>query len=156
MLREPIVFKLKEKFYEENEFDVNILPLVVEIPIGKRIDARFVNILNYHFGPENQISDVGFQLIMPVFFTASADAKSPSYGLYLGPIYGWGRNFLNKHGTHTVGGEAGYQFKAGKAFTVSVGLQLRGSYLTFDNTANEWQNHFGIKVNLAWWTRLED
>jgi hypothetical protein len=143
----------KEKFYEQNELDVNIFPLVVEVPTAKRIDLRLVTILNYHYGPKRQISDIGFQLIAPVFFNKRETTNTPIYGFYVGPVYGWGRNILNSHGTHTAGFEAGYQMAAGKSFTVTFGVQLGGSYFTYDEAENTWTDHFGIKINLAWWLR---
>jgi len=51
----------KEKFYEKNELDANVLPIVVEFPVSNRVNLRFTSFLNYHFGTNNKVSDVGLQ-----------------------------------------------------------------------------------------------
>jgi len=58
----------KEKFYSKSEFDVNIIPIVFQIPIAKKIDFRVITLANYHFGGGNQFSDIGIQTVYPVYF----------------------------------------------------------------------------------------
>ena len=47
----------RETFYEEGEFDINIVPLMVQVPIDKMVDIRFTSEVNYHFGSTNCISE---------------------------------------------------------------------------------------------------
>ena len=84
----------KEKFYEPNEFDINIIPLVVQFPVSKRADVRITTIGNYHFGTVNGFSDIGIQLITPIYFTKKATTNAASAGFYLGPLVGFGRNIF--------------------------------------------------------------
>jgi len=58
----------KEEFYEKDEFDVNVVPLVFQIPISIKFDFRFVTIANYHFGTKEAFSDIGFQSVFPFYF----------------------------------------------------------------------------------------
>lgn len=141
----------KETFYEKNEFDINIVPLLVQIPIGKQIDFRITSEVNYHFGPINGISDVGAQVVMPVYFRKKENTKSMSHGFYAGPVLGLGQNLLDDHNTITVAVEPGYMFKANKSFSLAIGLQLGASYFDNFNKPNAWYSHFGFKINLGFW-----
>lgn len=141
----------KEKSYEKDEFDLNILPLVVEFPVSKRIDLRFTSVLNYHFGNNQQISDIGVQTVAPIFFGINKTIKERSHGFYVGPVLGLGKNIMNKHFTTTLAVEPGYLFTASKPFTLSLGIQYGGSHFNYKEKNSEWVEHFGIKVNLGFW-----
>ncbi|GEM_PF-996359 len=141
----------KEKFYSKNELDINILPLVVEFPVTKRVNLRFTSVLNYHIGDKNQISDIGIQAVAPVFFRKNESIKRRNFGFYIGPVLGLGQNIMNDHFTTTLAVEPGYLFKTTKKFTVSLGIQYGGSHFNYKNGNNEWHEHFGIKANLGFW-----
>jgi len=141
----------KEDFYEDDEFDINILPFVFQTPVGKRVDIRLTSIINYHFGTDDNISDVGIFGILPVYIMKKEKVNLPSYGFYIGPLLGLGRNLMNEHNTLTVGIEPGYMFPTKKRFSVTLGLQIGGSYFDYDSQSDLWRNHFGIKVNLGFW-----
>ena len=140
-----------EKFYEKGEFDINILPLVLQVPLSNRIDMRFVSLANYHFGNGSGFSDIGINTIVPVFFKKKESLIDRSRGFYLGPVLGLGRNLVNNHYTITTAGEIGYLFEAEKSFTLSIGVQLGGSYFKYDDEPAVWRQHFGPKINLGWW-----
>ena len=142
----------QEKFYDDGEFDINVIPVVVEIPMGRRVDLRFTSILNYHIGGEEEgISDVGFQLLAPIFFRKKEMINEKSHGFYIAPVTGYGRNLLNDHHTYVLAIEPGYLFPTKKKFTLSLGIQLGGSYFDYDSLPDEWGQHFGVKVNLGFW-----
>jgi hypothetical protein len=141
----------KEPFYVENAFDINVVPLVVEVPVSQRLNLRLISVANYHFGEQRQFSDVGMQLVAPVFLRKQDSPFQQSRGFYLAPVYGLGRNLLNGHYTHTVAIEPGYLFQTDKRFTLSLGVQFGGSYFDYDNEPNVWRQHFGPKVNLGVW-----
>ena len=142
-----------EKFYDKGEFDINIIPLVVEFPIAKRIDFRFANVANYHFGGNNKFSDIGFQILTPIFFKKKNERDFRSYGFYASPVLGLGYNFRDNHYTATFALELGYLFETKKRFTLTLGIQLGGSYLINENSESEWVQHFGFKINLGFWLR---
>lgn len=141
----------QEPFYEKGEFDVNITPFTFQIPITTRVDLRLTTLGNYHFGGETGFSDVGFQLVAPIFINKKVATNSKSGGIYLGPVYGFGRNLLNHHYTHTVAIEPGYMFPTEKSFSLTLGLQFGGSYFDYDSGPGKWGNHFGFKINLGFW-----
>jgi hypothetical protein len=142
----------KEKFYDENEFDINVIPIVVEIPIAKRMDLRINTIANYHFGrTEKQFSDIGFQALAPIFLRKKEIVNAPSGGFYIAPVGGYGRNLINDHHTYLIAVEPGYLFPTQKSFTLSIGVQLGGSYFDYDVEPAKWEQHFGVKINLGFW-----
>ena len=141
-----------EPFYEKGEFDLNILPLVFEASVSQRINIRITPTVNYHFGgATNGVSDVGASVVLPVFFKAKDTKADRPYGFYLGPVIGFGRNFINDHYTTTVAAEPGYMFETKNRFTISMGLQLGGSYFSYDEAPEKWVSHFGPKFSFGFW-----
>lgn len=141
-----------EPFYEKGVFDINIFPAVVEIPIGNRVDFRFLPLINYHVGDiKNGISDLGFYSVFPVYFKEREKKTARPHGLYLGPVFGIGRNLINEHYTTTIALEPGYLFEAKNKFTISIGLQLGGSHFMYNTQPNEWVFHWGPKISLGFW-----
>lgn len=141
----------KETFYEKDEFDINIVPLMLQIPVGRLIDLRVTSEVNYHFGPTKGISDVGAQFVAPVYFKKRDNSKTISHGFYAGPVIGLGTNLINDHNTLTVAVEPGYMFKANKSFSLALGLQFGGSYFDYFEKANVWRSHIGFKINIGFW-----
>ena len=116
------------------------------------MDLRFTTIANYHFGDEKQkFSDIGFQVLTPVFFRKKELVNERSHGFYIAPIAGYGRNLIYDHSTYLVGIEPGYLFSTKKKFTLSIGVQLGGSYFDYDVEKDKWVQHFGVKLNLGFW-----
>jgi len=155
--RRPIFIGLQpgytaERFYDENEIDINIIPITFQVPVGKLVDFRLTTIANYHFGGEqNGVSDIGFQFVFPVYFKKKENSKDLPKGFYAGPVLGLGRNLIYDHNTMIMAVEAGYQFPTQKSFSISMGLQLGATYFEYDNQPNVWRNHFGFKVNIGFW-----
>ena len=141
----------KETFYEKNEFDINVIPLIVQVPVGKRIDLRATSEVNYHFGPSDGISDVGAQFVMPIYFKKKENTKAMSHGFYAGPVLGLGTNLIDDHNTLTLAVEPGYMFKPNKRFSIALGLQLGASYFDYFNKSNTWYSHIGFKINIGFW-----
>jgi hypothetical protein len=141
-----------EPFYEKGELDINIFPLVLEIPIGQRINFRFLPLANYHLGGEkNGFSDIGFYTVLPIFFNRRETTEIKPYGFYIGPVIGLGRNFINDHYTATFALEPGYLFQAKKSFTISIGCQFGASYFVYDSEPDKWIFHWGPKVTFGFW-----
>lgn len=142
----------QRKFYLENEFDINLFPFVVQVPLYKKFDLRITSVSNYHFGTNNSFSDIDLQIVTPVFlFNRKGITNSRSSGIYIGPILGIGRNLMKDHYIMTVGMEPGYMFPTVKKFTITLGVQFDGSYFAYDNQDNLWREHFGFKINLGYW-----
>lgn len=144
-----------EKFYDKGEFDLNIVPLVFQLPISKRMDIRLTSIYNYHFGTKREVSDVGFELASPIFLRKKESRNEYSHGFFISPVFGFGRNLLNEHNTLTTAAEAGYMFEPFKKFTVTLMLQFGSSYFMYANDENILRQHFGFKVNLGFWNLFD-
>ena len=141
-----------EPFYEEGELDINVFPLVLEMPIGQRINFRLVPTVNYHFGgEENGFSDIGLFTVLPIFIRKREAIEIRPYGFYFGPVLGFGRNLLNNHYTTTVAIEPGYMFEAKKSFTITLGIQFGASHFAYDSQPNKWVFHWGPKVTFGFW-----
>lgn len=141
-----------EPYYNEDEFDINIIPITIQFPVGKRTDLRLTYLANYHFGGETTgFADMGIQTLVPVYFKAKKNAKDLPKGFYAGPMIGFSRNLLFDHYTTNLAVEAGYQFPVEKRFSVSMGIQFGATYFDYDNQPNVWRNHFGFKVNIGLW-----
>jgi hypothetical protein len=142
-----------EPFYEEGEFDINLIPLVVQVPVNKQVDIRVVSLANYHFGGVRQeFSDIGLQVLTPIYFKAKENTFDKSSGFYIAPVVGYGRNQINSHTTIVLAAEPGYLFKADNRFTLSVGLQYGRTYFNYDKGGELWREHLGLgKVNIGWW-----
>ena len=114
-----------EPFYEKGEFDIDIVPLVFEASLNRRVNIRVAPNVNYRFGgPALGVSDLGANIVVPVFMKAKEARTDRPFGLYLGPVLGFGRNVLNDHFTTTLGAEPGYLFETKKRFTIAMGLQV--------------------------------
>ena len=51
-----------EPFYKKNELDINLLPAIYQINIGKSVGLRFASLLNLGIrNDETSISNIGFQ-----------------------------------------------------------------------------------------------
>lgn len=141
----------KETFYEKNEFDINVIPIVLQTSLSKRMDIRAVTLANYHFGPSSQFSDLGVNVIAPIYFKKKENVSDISSGFYLGPMLGMSKNLVNKHNTLNTAAELGYLFPTEKSFTLMMGIQMGASYFAYENQENIWRNHFGFKINLGFW-----
>ena len=141
-----------EPFYEKGELDIDILPLVIEASIGLKTNLKITPVVNYHMGGEEDgISDIGVFTVLPFFFNKKETRPDRPYGFYVGPVLGFGRNLINDHYTTTLALEPGYMFETNNRFTISMGLQLGGSYFSYDTEPNKWVTHWGPKFSFGFW-----
>ena len=140
-----------ESFYPEEAFDVNILPFIVQAPLGKRLDIRVGSELNYHVGEMQQISNFGAQVVLPFFFNPKDEVNIPSDGIYLGPVVGIGRSNAFDHNSLTLALEPGFMFKSENRFSISIGVQIGATHFNFDQQPNEWGSHIGVKFAMGFW-----
>ena len=141
-----------EPFYEKGELDINVFPVIVEAPIGSRINLKLSPIVNLHKGGvSNGVSDIGLFSVLPIFMQKKESAESKPHGFYIGPVLGFGRNLITHHYTTTLAVEPGYLFETKKRFTISLGMQLGSSYFSYDSQPNKWITHLGPKVSFGFW-----
>lgn len=138
----------REKEYEKGEFDVNILPLVIQYNLSNYVGLRASLIVNLHVNEESEVSHVGGQLALPVYFLNGA--SSAVTGIYLAPVLGLSHNMISQGEEITAAAEAGYTWITVSGFSMNLGLQLGGSYFTANDESAGWRNHSGIKFSLGY------
>lgn len=140
-----------EKDYDRGEYDINILPLVFQIPLNERLDLRFTTIYNYgirNYG--NRFFHAGLETALPVFFKEKS-ADSPSEGFYVAPILSLSRNRFDKYYNSGIWFEPGYMFLIGKKMGLSLGVQFGATYFSHKHNRDIIKSHFGLKVILGGW-----
>ena len=132
-----------EPYYESGEFDINILPLVVQKSITNKFNFRATSILNYGFREDgNNITHFGVELGFPFFFYKQ---------LYVSPIISITRNNSESHTNIVNAIEPGYHFRFENNFSLFTGIQFGNTYFIYDDIENEWKSHFGINIILGKW-----
>ena len=137
-----------EKEYEKGEFDINIVPFVLQYYLSKTVAIRASSVVNLHIGNETEISQVGGQLALPVYFLSKASTAIS--GIYLAPLVGMSHNYISEGNESTAAAEAGYTWILPGGFTMNLGLQLGATYFTADDQTAGWRNHSGLKYSLGY------
>ena len=141
-----------EPFYQKGELDINIVPIVFQKTISKRIDIRVSTILNYGIrNTSSQISHLGVQMSFPIFLSKKEDLLFPSEGFFISPGLGFTRNRMEKHSNVGFWLEPGYCLKISENWSIFFGVQLGATHFDYDNGTQKWGNHFGIKIVLGRW-----
>jgi hypothetical protein len=141
-----------EPFYDIGELDINILPIVYQTSLTKRLDVRITSILNLGIRNEgNEISHFGLETALPIFFKAKQDKSESSNGFFVAPVVSLTRNRMEEHNNIGLWVEPGYHLLFANNFAISFGLQFGGTYFSYDNGQTKWGNHFGVKVIFGKW-----
>ena len=141
-----------EPFYEKGELDINILPFVYQRPITNRFDIRLTSICNYGIRNNgNEISHIGIETAMPIFFKIKRYNKESSKGIFVAPILSLTRNRIEEHNNVGLWIEPGYNLLFDNTFAMTFGLQFGGTYFAYDNGQSQWRNHFGVKIIIEKW-----
>lgn len=141
-----------EPLYEKGEWDINIIPIVYQRPLTKRVDARLTTICNLGIRNDgNELSHVGLEMAFPLFLKPKESVRQSSKGLFFAPMISLTRNRRENHNNVGLWLEPGYNFLFDNAFALSIGIQLGGTYFAFDNGHTEWNNHLGVKVIFGKW-----
>lgn len=145
-----------EKRYGKGEYDVNILPLVLQIPINERVDIRFATIYNYGVRINgNSVQHRGLELALPIFILEEKDASGPSEGFYIAPVVSFSRNRWDGYYHQGLYAEPGYFFKLGKKGGLSIGAQMGATYFRHPNINHPQRtlvrSHFGLKFIIGGW-----
>jgi hypothetical protein len=141
-----------EKYYNEGELDINIFPLTIQVSLSKRIDLRFITLLN--IGIRNDasgFSQMGIESALPIFFKAKDDLFIHSSGFYAAPVISLSKSKIDDNVHFGLWAEPGYQFGIGERFSMVCGIQAGTTYIYYDSGEASWNSHFGLKVILGWW-----
>lgn len=125
---------------DDQGLQVNLLPLLVEKPLGERISLRLRSILNARLN--GSITGAGAGFVLPWYWEPRTSA-SPQ-GAYLGPVadFTWVRGAR----TATFAAEAGYAFFFDPV-TVNLGFQAGMTHLR----QSQWVPHNGVMVSVGVW-----
>jgi len=137
-----------EKEYGKGEFDLNVLPIVIQYYLNNTVAIRVSSTVNLHIGNGTEIAQVGGQVAIPVYFLSKS--SSAISGIYLAPLGGMSHNYISASNEITTAAEAGYTWNLPGGFTMNLGLQLGGTYFTAEDETAGWRNHSGIKFSLGY------
>jgi hypothetical protein len=141
-----------EPFYEKGEVDINIFPLVYQRILINRVHLRLTSILNLGIRNDgNSLSIYGIEMAIPYYFSQKVNKYNPSRGLFIAPTLSFVRYSKQEHSNIGIWFESGYNILIDKSLSLSLGLQFGATYFSYDNDANKWRNHFGIKIVLGKW-----
>lgn len=141
-----------EPFYEKGELDLNIFPLVYQRPLNNRFDIRFTSIVNLGIrNTKTNISHLGLETALPIFFKAKENKNDASKGFYAAPVISLTRNLNESHNNIGIWAEPGYNILFENKFALSIGVQYGTTYFKYDNGKTKWANHFGVKVVFGKW-----
>ena len=141
-----------EPYYNQGEFDINIFPLIYQRSLTKRFDLRLNSILNLGIrNNKNNISHFGLEAGLPIFFKSKKDKRESSKVFFVAPVFSLTRNRIEEHHNLGLWIEPGYNLLFDNNVAMSFGLQLGGTYFTYDNGQTNWGNHFGVKIIMGRW-----
>jgi len=141
-----------EPYYDLGELDINILPVVYQVSISRRVDFRATSIFNYGIrNGADKISHFGLETAIPIFLKQKESKTDLSRGFFLAPIISITRNSSASHSNIGAWLEPGYNLLFDNRFALSFGLQLGGTYFIYDNSNNTWGSHFGVKIVFGKW-----
>lgn len=141
-----------EPFYEKGELDVNIVPIVYQRPLARRLDLRLTSICNLGIrNAGSEISHLGLELGFPIFFVRKEDKRVSSKGFFAAPVVSLTRNRIAEHNNLGLWIEPGYHLLFDNSVAMSFGLQVGTTYFSYDDGQNKWGGHFGVKVILGKW-----
>lgn len=141
-----------EPYYAKGEFDINILPFVIQKTISTRSDIRLISLVNLCFRQiGNRISHIGLSGGWVYYLSPQEENLPAKYGCYLAPVVDISHNRIENSINTGLYAETGYQFKLRKNWGITTGLQLGYTHFTYASAANKWKPHFGIKVIIGKW-----
>lgn len=139
-----------EPWFGENEYNLNLLPLVIEPALSDHLGVRFRTSLFYRIGNP----DTGFTLdvtggSLGLFYYFNERTDSLQYnGFFIGPFIAYSNWILETLTSVTVAAEAGYSFPIKPRLTLNLSSQFGVSHF-FEK--DETGQHFGIFVNIGYW-----
>jgi len=137
-----------EPDYDKGEFDVNIIPLVAQYYLSPTLALKVATIVNLHVNEGSEISHLGGQFSVPVYFLSQKESFAS--GFYLAPVFGISHNMISEGNELTAALEPGYTWITESGFTMNLGVQLGGTYFTANDETAGWRNHFGLKFSLGY------
>lgn len=141
-----------DKTYPRGSFDLNILPLTIELPVVHNLDFRAITLLNYGFRDVGSgLISIGAELSFPYYIHRGEFKNEMKKGLFAGPGLAFSHNIYNNSNVTNVFIEPGYSFVWNESFALIIGLQYGRTFLNYQNGSRIVTNHYGLRVILGWW-----
>lgn len=139
-------------FFPGQFINLNIFPVVLQIPITNSIDCRITPIYNLGYrGIGVGYKSVGGQVALPIFFNSKKHLLEASNGFYFAPVLAltrWGTLFQTNIGFFA---EPGYHILFDNHLALNIGAQLGTNFLIYDVNKNLWKTHLGLKITIGGW-----
>ena len=140
----------REDWYDENEWNINILPFVYESSLGAQSTLRLRSNLSIHTGGADgtAISLLGIGAAW-LWYLDPQSNNSQYHGFNLGPVVILSYDFLDDINHSTYALEAGYAFAVSKTWSMNVAMQSGRSF--FSGGKYPAAEHFGVYISLGRW-----
>jgi len=139
-----------EPWFNSGEFDVNLLPLVLETAITDNLGLRIRSSLFYRAGNPN--ADLKLDVIggsVGLFYYLNPRSKVIQYnGFFIGPFFGYSKWLIDNYSSITIAVESGYSFVVKQNVSLNLSGQIGVSHF-FEKEDTD--SHFGIFVNIGYW-----
>lgn len=131
--------------------EINILPVVYEGILTKRMGLKVYPLFNYQINPEinNSISHTGAGLSLPVYFKEREEIL-PYSGLFMGPHLGYTYNQTDMNNSLTYSADFGWNFLLKEKFAFIIDMQY-GRTIIYNKTAGINVPHLGVFAQFGIW-----
>lgn len=142
-----------EPYYAKGEFDLNILPLVVQKMINSRSGIRLISLVNLGFkNSAKSISHIGLSGGWVYYLSQQEQDLYTKQGIYVAPVLALSYNRFEKSFNTGLYAETGYHFLLPKNWGIATGLQFGYTHFNYSTISSDtWKTHFGIKVIIGKW-----
>lgn len=139
----------QEDWYEKDELDINILPLVYERPFREHFGLRMRGNLYLHTGGSDgtAISLLGLGAAWQWYLDPISEHGL--HGFNIGPAAIFSRDILDNFNHTTLALEVGYAFAIADSWILNVSSQIGRSF--FSGNTHPDSPHFGVYVNFGRW-----
>lgn len=125
---------------------VNALPLVLESSVSRWVGVRVTPVVNVKVGAGGGFAQRGASVSVPIYLSPG----SPMQSWYVGPNAGLTAHKQDGGSDLTVGGEGGFRWKMGSAWSLNLAAQLGATHL-WRPGERRWVNHFGVFPSIGRW-----
>lgn len=134
-----------------SQIDINVVPIIFQIPINTVTDFKLATIGNYRYGGDSRISEVGFQVVFPRYFEGKERFSEKSMGWYLGPLVSGLRGFYSNLWEARAALEFGHYSEAKRGISFYYNLQAGGAYQVHPNKPPRIAPFAGINLGVGFW-----
>jgi len=140
----------REDWYQDGEYDVNVIPLVIEFALSDNISFKTKTSYFMHYGGSvgSKRSLVGIGGNVFYHFKPISDSRQ-YHGLFLGPLLESNYDYIEAMRHSTIAAEVGYAIPVDTDWSVNISAQYGRT--NFSDATKPTADHFGIFVNFGYW-----